>query len=1075
MAPKVCGTTPPVNNGRQKKAWTVAEKSTIQAMTQQYHQILAKVGNPIDPDQVRVSQLEEMWAKNAGDMVALASKEYDRIGSWLAAKMGFKNKLFFSPSLNYNQAGEVRQNMLEARRVAQNLVDNVGRLAAVERIEDLNRYLKNVNKQLGLTAEQLSEVVVDTIEIGFIPTQKINYTRTAAVEAFQKARYLNWEQRMLGMGFTSTQIDELKQLAVPIGDAFDEMRLAAKAVGYDIPKLLELGYFPRIKSKDFQRRMKAWNLAEGMDDTVEQIRNGGLTLSSTWDKSRKTHWLIPEDINIFASFAGTTPSEVMNLLNDPKDFLKFIHDNLTTEQVDDLISSGVMGKIPMSSREVFEYMSSQYDLPYAGLNEMFVVDPLRAMQMYEAELKQSVGNHAIIKTMVGDGIKAGWAFKKSDIPVGMERNFVAVGSIDLSKWLGQNVPDEIKAGSNIYIHKVVADQWKSLVATGTSPVQLSNMATAWNFLSRGFNKSVLLGSNVLYLGRLFLGAAISSHASGGNLANLTTAFMDISRLQREGLAAFDNTKPYAKLNGQVLTKRELMEKFMLRRGSNITPGSYGITTGVMPSIGKALDPRTYARQLNYAVSYGRAFNDPWEATKGTLDYLGKLTGDAFNNAFTPLAVGGNYIDMATKWNAVSTLVERVDGWGNALGKGVTSQSRKSFNDIEELLRHVDDYFPMFDEIGSITSAVGKYIRPFGVYAMVNPPMQLRHMLRDPRRYLAWHKLMQASNQDNQDTIPEGGMTAYDLENYPVQLTRPDASGEALVMFTNNYDPITDAFTYFKETGEVVSHIAFGKYTGTSKEQRDQALGKVGWWTLLEEQFKNSYIGNTAQILSGKDPLTGRDLEEMGETTLLGVPVSPKTKAWLQLVPTIGAVDRANPFGMFGETAEYDELGNVVNPGRSSVFGYQRHRNRGRENALEKAGLVGKVAMNVFGVNIRVVDTAKNMGWTYADIETGIRDVKGDVTKLTYDILQRREQLTDKEFQKKSEVLSQLIDVQYQLEYDKLRVQAWLKNNGVEDKDVMNELRKRNLLMKDLPIPGAKDVQRLERERQEIIDKVWTKP
>lgn len=1051
----------PLSAGRKKKPFNTKEKSDIQKLKEEYHLRLEMMSSNLS-NQVakRLAELESIFNASIGEIITLKPDQYDRIGSFLAAKLGWKRNNPLNPTLNFSQAGEVRQNLLETKRVANNMLDELGKLASLKHINELKEILNRFAKEKNIPKSELRAIFVDTLEIGEIPKLNAKYGNSSGVRYFQNARYQRYLDRMEELGFSPQEIEILRNKSFAVASAFDEMRVLAEVVGVPIDKLQDLGYFPRIPTRDFYLRLKDMARKNSDEDLAKKLKFGN-TMSADWQKSRETNWFIPEDINIASEFLGISTDEMMELLDDPTAFRNFLHENLTASQLDTLVDSGVFAKLPMTGREVFDYMSKQYELPYKHINEMFIQDPLLAIEKYSAELKTATANSAMAKMVAKDGLSNGWAITKSQLeqlPENIRKNFRPLGSLDLSKWY---TPEELSQLDNLYVHKVVADQWKSILDISSSPTQMGNFARIWTNIMYPLNKSTLLSQNVLYLGRLLLGGVISSHALGTNLASVPQSIMQIWRSSKIGFEAFDDKRVIATINGKGYTERELFRLFYRRRGNDIAPGTSGIKIDIIRS--DALNPLNMKKAFGYLINYSEIWKDPMRGVGRGLEYFGSLAKESFDKMFAPIALAGNFIDLSLKWAAFKSLMD--PSLSNRTGQfisGLGSRPR-SFDNFDEAFRHIDEYFYMYDEVGTLTDAYAKFVRPFGIYAALNPPAMMRYAMRSPEKFLAYHRLLQLWNYSSGGAlIPEGGFAPSDETNYPVVMRIDQQTGEAFTLLPNSYDPLTDSFTFYKETGEVIQRVVFGQYAGTTKEQMAQVRGE-GIQEYLQKVFNETYYGRFASLFTGIDPLTNRKRNENTRNTYFGIEMSPVAEAFLGFLPPIDALNRMNPGGIFGTTEIRGGRDEILQEGKPSIFGYQRTDGDRKDYTFKKANPLERVLM-ALGANIRAVNIGKNMGFTYAEIERTANEIGNKAREEQKTLASLRDKPEfKKEYESRKAKLEHMLDVELQLRYDLARVLKWLSDNNIPTRDALKEIRDRNLEIQNLPLPG------FEKRRELIIE------
>lgn len=1078
----------------KKKKFNKRKKSLLTKIkAEKYRVAKALAGGTADADEakalersLKVLEAEDLRIANTADMIALKPSQTDALGSLFANAFGWKRINPFNTSNNYSLSGEVRQSLLDERQVISNMLDDVGAVAMVNKTRNFKKRLDRLIKQRGIDKKLVPQIMVDSMEIGQIPKVNNAFKNSAGVEAFQQFRYNKWLDEMQGYGFTQADITELRNSAAEISTAFDEMRVVAKSVGYDIPTLENLGYFPRIATRDFDLRLRTEIAAkEGGEDLAKQLRQGN-RLSSAWDKMRRTHHYVPEVHSEFvADLLDIPESQLLDLFKEPEKWRNFLHTNVSAKDLDTLVDSGVFKRIPMTGREVFDYMVDHYELPHKYLNEMFKTDPMGAIESYANGLTTAVANHAMAKMIVKDGLNAGWAVgaKKLDSLGSDSKNFVALGSLNLERWFE---PDEIKTMGNVYVHKIVADQWRGVLDLSSSPVQMGSAARIWHYFSTNLSKSALLAGNVLYVGRILLGNIIQGVGAGLDLGKVLPAFGDIVRFQKYGYDAFDNTKKIFNVDGEMLTKREMFRKYHLRRGDTIAPQTPGTKKAGIHF--DSLNPTQAGKAAHLMWNYIQSAPTFSGKMLKAGEYGASLAQSMLDEAFAPFAFGGNLLDQVFKWATIQSVVEtpgRVK-WGKVLHFG----SAPTFSKMEDAVRHLDDYYYQYSDIGSVTKFVGQFIRPFASWAMLNPPAQLRNMLRHPEKYLAYHKLLQVWNEnETEGELPEGGFAEYDINgNYPIVLDFDKNRKEGFVLFPDNYDPMTSAFTYFRESGEMVAR-QFGINVGTSKEQLDYAMGKnMGLAAVLQKTFDESYFKKPIEAISGVDWESGKRFDELGSyNSYLGVEMSPTLEAFLSILPPVEALNRWNPKDVFGrkEQRSTPRLSTANSTGyplpmtngviagqeeplvtaKPSIFGAERSDNDYNKLASGRGGVVIQ-AMQSLGMRVALVDAAKNMGFTWYDMQERKREL-AKVTKAEGEALklkQRNGEENTSEYQTRLKQLIELEETQSEVEQELARIDAWLKENNIPPSKMNDKLKDLNVYGDELPLPNAAIRRRLNSDR-----------
>jgi hypothetical protein len=1080
-----CTTAKPVETERRKKAFNKEQRTTIEKMTAQRHRYmdaLRKLGDTVQTEEMlvrsqRLAQIEDEMALTYGDMVKLDPSQHNKLESWLAAKLNWKRNAL-NPSTEFNAAGEVRNALVDTRRISENMLEDAGKYRMMSKLNDYTKTFERITKRYGVARDDLEELFNETLEVATIPKNNRVYGNSDGVRLLNGQRYNNYVEKVKALGLSDDDITTLRDIASEVHTSFDEVRLVAEATGHSIETLENLGYFPRIASRDFQLRLRKELTKDSalantiMSEGVEEVKLLN-PLGSVWQKSRKFNYTVPTDFAVAGKFLGMEASDVAELVGKPKEWVELM-DSFSDSQVDALIDSGIMEKLPMTSREVFNYFVDNYELPYKNLNEMFKLDPAEAISTYISHLKKAVGNSAMLNTIAKDGLTAGWALtgkQLSDITPEFRSNFVPLKFQNIDEFL---TPEQIQAASGVYVHRTVAAQWKSLLEISVNPVKLGNVARVWHYLSTFLNKSTLLARNVLYVGQNLMSGVVMSHAAGANLATLPHAMFDMFKYWSGGIDSFDAVKPFAKIEGNWLSKKEFFRNFMLRRGSDAVPGAANINSTSFRF--ESLDPRNTKRALEYMWSYADAFKDPIRGIQNTTEYFGSLANAANTEAFAPFAQMATFVDTMMKWNTAMSLVER-SGSANIINniagaltlEPLTSVGRK-FGTWKDLTRYVDEYFFTFDDPGTITRNVGKYIRPFAGWAMTSPPAMIRHLLRKPQKFLAYNRLLQLVNYNNDGDVPQAGLTDWQDDEYMVSLRHDVMSGGGIIaLFPSGYDPIVDSVSFLNNADGLIKTLAFGT-GGNERDKRKRLAGQDGVQQVLSDLFNTSYYAKPFSVLTGVDSFTGEKRDTTKRNVYLGVPMSQLAEALLGMYAPLDSLNRNNPGNLLGRKEYRDAFGNIVVPSQPAVTGYERTNSDAVNLAWEKATPSEKLLMGL-GAKVRIIDTARNIQMNLDELQYGLRDLMKSNVNEQHALSAAKGNLPTNDYNRRRKILAERIEAEYQLRTDFLRVQQYAQQNKIPVNRIFNELKKRQITVSDLPLEGNEQRLRLLNELDERINEV----
>lgn len=969
----------------ERRAYILAQR--LEANARKYAD---KTANQIAQAARKKQYYDDLFIRRMAKLEHLNPKAADRASAWIANNFNQKGKaLGLDPSLKYSTPGEVRYGIQQARRLAEGFVEEVGKFKAIREIKEVVRTIKGMVKGKNLPFESVDELIQMAVEVGQIPAKRGAYGIGVNGDAYLMAMYDDFVDLLKSHGFSQFEIDNLIDQAAKISDNLAEVRAVGNAFGLNIGDLQGLGYFERIMTDVGDRFVKELKSADELLQSFKSsaVGEGKLKFQAALEKSRKTYKYIPEDEALLAYMLGKEVDELRPILADPRELTKFLHSELTDDQLKQLVDMGIASKIPMTTQEVFEYFVKEFDdLPFKGMSEMFRTNPVEVAEYYVQNLKKSAGQSAMINTIFRDGISAGWAVTAEDVAnnPGLYKGFKKIDA-DIIKMY---VPDFPGTGS-AYVHPIVADSWRAILDVATDPAKLGTFAGTLKYIGSFLTQSLLITPQ--YAARILYSSTVATIAAGGNLLRAPGALFDNFKVAFGGLEALDDTKKVFTVGGKQYTKRQLYKEFIRFRSQDFNAGMLERTDFSPKEILKSIQQP--GRQLNYWWQYTQAFG----GGKGAA-YFADLVKGAQSSFFQPFAAFGSFLETGMKWSTLMSLTDKNPL--NQIGQFASSlgQFPRNFNSLDEVFRHIDEYFYPFDDVGRVTSTVSRYIRPFAVYAMNNPPAVIRHAIRNPEPFLNYWRIRSFINQDaaqdeelNEATVPdyvaEGGALFFFKDK-----------DVAVALLTNNYDPISEAVSYFNKVQRDIASV-FGWYHGTSGQQRDQMEARGNFAKWVQDMFKETQpiYRNLAELVTGIDSATGKPIdkdETVEQDSFLGVRMNPVVKWALSSYPPLENLDRWNfagtpAEGVFGEPAYIDPRTNKpyvdeqgrVYEGKPSWAGYERTAKQ-----IDKYHPINqKIALRPLrwaGFQVKVLDLAANAQWTYTDIERNMKEAKGMITRAS---------------------------------------------------------------------------------------------
>lgn len=1101
---------PEFGGDRRKKPFTPTESDRIQARYNNWQRVVAAAKQtPRSQDlQTTARHLEQearrLWTMNLADLQQLNPQRVSGLQDLMAAQFGQLNRLAgLNPSLRYSIPGEVRRGLWQAKSVAEGLINVAGRIVALGNMQRIWNEYDTIARGLGLNYNVRSELFYDIVESGMFDSMRTdtvhymqevlgrNQPASHPVDMFLRRRYQGIRQRFLDAGFSPEQFNSLANKAQEVTDSFDRVAAIARSMGVDVGNIDGIRYMPRIFTPDGVLRMKdieAQELLQTFDNQITEF-------STLHNRSRTTNYLVPEDLALTSDLLGISPTQIMDLLNDPATWTRYLHDNLSVEQMDALVDSGIMQKLPMTGREVFNYFVNQYDLPYRYMNEMFILEPERLLQEYTNSLQRSAGNSAMLRRMVeGDEpIRAGWAITREQFRSNPEfRNFVPLGDA-LDQWAVQaritspsqalGVESEFYRGlSNLYVHPTVAQQFRAIATISMDPNMMGTVGQIAYGTQRWFNRRVL--GNVRFVTNTLMQSVTSLVAAGGNLLLMPSAMMHVQRAMTQGLEAFDDMPGRYVFNGQEWTVRQLFERFMITTGHNIAPASNMLRVNT-PTLRRSMleglfsTPESVGRTLSHLIDYTMASGDPVNGRYINMaERFGRFStkssqilNSLLDAQFGIFAFSANYFEIAAKWAMTLSVVENANNGRFAADRffqGLTSGQARTFQSFDDVLRHMDEYFYNPYNIGRSTSFVNNYVKPFASWAMVNPFMQFRHLARNPHLFVSfqrlrsfWNTPLYSDEDYNNDTV-----SGWILKDDPLWMGY-DEDGNPIVLMPNAWDATQDAFTWAATAPQDFRRAWFGTYEGLPEEQRTRARSQresFEEWLVQTAGEMNIVWRTAVETTLGRD-WTGRPFTQQDDLdvrpSFLGLSMPPRLINILRKVPMLESLDRINPGGVFGVAPTYDELGRLTRAEEPSVFGAARSRvsSRNLDNLSDSVTLR---AIRLTGLNVRTIDYARNAQTSLSDIDRTISSLERSINEARV-LLESRPDLPVEERNRIIQERDEKISLRFQLGYDKARVEQWMRDSDVLPRDVLRELNRLRIQVRELPDPNQQTIDQLIRD------------
>lgn len=1067
---------------------TRANYDALVDVSNRYENIRKK--NQADAFEVKAAR-DEFFVK-LGEAIDLDPRKGRGVLDWVVSKLGYT----LDGILGMDVAAKVRLGLQRSGYIAENTVNMVSDVVSIKTLIDFRKDFAKAADSLGLTPKQRQILMTETIEKGQIPEFLQWFDpNNSTVKQVQLARYNEYQREMVKAGFTITQIDEFVNRAVHISKIADDIRKLGKAFGVSIDTLEPfLGYVTRIFSLDgniWRRRIVDAEAAKG------NILPVGKDTKFKFDIARKYDYLIPQDLDIAVDIFKVTRDELTALIDNPLQMKLFIEKNFTPSQIDTLVNLGFFQKLPMSTRDVYDYLMAQYRLPFSNAADMFNLDPVENMQKYA----RAIGDQANISMMLTrildeEGVKLGWSiplsvYEEDKLLPATQRRFANYVKMEekMLEWTSRlGITAELQDSlGKVVMHPVVADQVTAILDITKSPALLGQLGGAIGWFNTLFSKlkqGNLIANAPVYLANQVRGNYLQMHAAGANILLWTPTATDVWRVVRgEGLDHLDNTIKKYEIDGKQLTERELFMWTYENHGTATTsifgergrPSAFQAKDAARNIVSNSSATIWHLMQYMFGtgeLTGGKSLN-AMERILGGVDYFLQKSGSVINDLSAPVFYTANMIDFTAKYTTLRSVAKRIDG-GSAIDKTATymfSQSAKSFDTTEALNKHLRAYFPDMRDVGSLTYGIDKYAIMYFSWQAAMMPRVLRDVVRRPWRYAAYEKLRQftAEPLKEDDAVTEAGISPDLLKGLPYYIGRGKDDGKLIFWMDSSYNPTTATFEFLRDTFNT---------NETTADRRAKMQGDFRS-PLLVRALQSTYAPAKIiyELTSNTNPRTGKALRRVDSQglPLLGFNVPPELYSIVNnAIPYAGALDRLDFEALSGVPEIRDNNGNIIQQGRAGLGGAIPDATGRvlRKNEIDN-NWVYRV-LGTIGGNLRVVDMAKQNKITYNDVSRSLDLVTKQLDREKEALLsdQRSGSIKNtKTYQERVQQLEKLLITRTQLQIDEDRIYLWLRERGVlTDREIkqkemyLNQLQQMGVSPIDASI--ANQAQQLLKFRQE---------
>lgn len=1065
---------PPVQEPQVKAP---AGSSVVRQIQKHYKEIEQQAGVLNEAARLELN-LQRDFVISATNLTASVPSvaKYNRLESNMAALLGWKRFIWQSTS-DATSAGAVRQTLKERADTAGEIVRLLALNKALPKIRQLQReFLLAVKDNVSATRAQ--ELLYDEVVVGNYP-KLLNVSDSALVQERVAAKYLAHKENLLAAGLDDAAQEKLGMLSEEISHAFDEVRYVAGKAGFDIDRLENGGYFPIQATEEFSKFLRAnsdtWlegfqgikelvqkqrttnvpivanldhmarllskqltgisiptkSLLELDEITAEQVAKAAKAADEKILEIRKAH---PDNTEVadklIASYIKKQTAEVQSVLqheqakmklldinNRPNELSNFLSSNFGPDQMKRLFESGHLQQMPATTDELLEFYRG-LDLGVRGLADAIVLDPEKAIRGYTDDLYRATVEHSLFKTAFNQGADAGWVVDV--VPPGMANSYIRVGaSLKLQKWLDSaSLAD---GAADLYIHKTAADQLNGLLEINTSPHHLASLSGAWNSFSSVFRKSLILGGGFSYASRVFLQNSIAHFAATGSLHTLPLSIVDSVRVLGKQFDGLDNLKKLYTIGGKDYTTAELYREVIAQRGGSASSSAYEARNAAdnLKDYFPFFNGQGSERARHFNSLYQQRFGNPLTGVAQTAEAVASTARKGFSAAYGVLSFTNQFLDNAFRWASFRELA--------ASGK---------FNSVEDILRHLDNYYSINGDGGTLGNAIGSIAMPFAAFAINAPGAAVRHALTHPWRATNVMRLYSLAQQDQDLTEAELPRHLRDNESYFATLYKDRTTGERGVIMPGSVDFLLDSYTWM---GKLAADLAGANPKSVGNYVEGKLNSEKGLQDTFRALLQKSYVGNIGLSLAGVDPKTLQQYDANAPAdTLLGVPISRASRSLLvNLSPILRSLDRNLPTAVVGQAApaRLDALGfKEPSQGIPGLFGAVP--TSGGTPAEKPLPLAVKAFSALSGLNVEYIDPQKNILRTYKDFSARQNDIHSTRLQLYKNLTLNDTPKTDPAWKR----YEQMKQMEVLLALNKARIDAMALQRGITPPQLTEQLQ-----------------------------------
>lgn len=779
--------------------------------------------------------------------------------------------------------------------------------------------------------------------------------------------------------------------------------------------------------------------------------------------------------------------ELMELFSNPYALTEFIRERLTVNQIDQLVDSGLLNILPMSSVEIMELLNGMYGMSFDNLGQLMEVDLMTASYQYTESLKNAARQGAMIQILTdGRAEAAGWVIPATD-PVLRDRaykDYVTIGDKFNEHFININGKAPTKELEELLVEMGLERKSARDLASSKAHPIVANVinqyiATSWNASVMGIAGQTVMEvsqdalkygvaeGGLGYIDRNIAEAYFGASWFGFNPGRIKEAFDIFRGLSRTNDLSFISDRPWAYFEGRQISKREAVEMYMQHFSANSASDMPTIENGYIAGgfrswLYKLQEFPTHIKKWYEYVNadpsqYGRAQRSTFQQFKRIVNGTYKGSVDVLDEGWVRIVSMAHQGEMSVKLAFWLSQFEPIGtkgksaNWFGYLATGGYYQYSRTF---EEVSKRMQDAFINPNTMGWLPRSANTWYGNFLQYAVKAPYQMGRAVVTNPARLYRWHRAHSMWNQIQQIRYEptEAGFADWELEERPHYLGQTqDKFGRPMnvLLFPQGYDSFSRVWTTIDKTGKSIQTIMGDPPTGQRKLAQIKGEGPLAPESIANEVARNAGRLQQALVeqLTGERILTGQSLDledyEKRPSFLFWNP-HPRTVALVRsAIPALGYVDDLNLFGMFGQPQIEDASGRILEEGVPGLRGVERYPARALDLTRTSDNMTRwfVLAFKLAGANVRISSVEDNIANNLAEVSFVLRDLERGFNESLRDLQfeAARGVIDQSQWERRDKATSDLLAQIYWLSLEEIRLTLLAGEYGIIPSELQSDI------------------------------------